>query len=275
MVQTDIQRLQNLILSIAEEVIRICEKHGINYYLSDGSLLGAVRHKGFIPWDDDMDIAMKRNDYNRFLELCEQEIDKQKYFIQTESSEEQYCFAFAKIQLKGTEIIEDFSKNVKIQHGIFLDIFPYDNLPDKKWKRKWMLWKNRLLKNMIWVRCGYGTEQQKRTIIYKVFRLLGMFFSIRFLKKMRYKLITKYNGKMSKYCFSSDYPDIPLRNSWFDDSSDYEFEHRQFTSFSQYDIILKKLYGDYMKLPEECDRQQHSIGEIDFGIYGNQRSDGI
>lgn len=263
------RKLQKLILSIAEEVIQICEKNNINYYLGGGSFLGAVRHKGFIPWDDDMDLFMKRSDYTRFLKICSREIDKQKYFVQTEDTEDMYGFSFAKIQLRGTEIVENFSKEVKIQHGIFLDIFPIDNLPDETLKKKWMLCKNHILKNMIWVRCGYGTEKQKQTFRYKLCWFGGLFFSVRLLKRMRYNLITKYNGMESEYCFNSDFPKEIYRSDWFADPVEYEFEHRRFKGFKEYDRILRHQYGDYMTLPPEGDRQQHSMEKIDFGPYGN------
>ena len=124
MAEAEKKKLQQLILLIAKEIARICDKYNIDYYLDGGSMLGAVRHKGFIPWDDDFDIAMKRSDFERFLQVCEKELDKNKYFLQTEWSEKNYCFSFAKVQLIGTHFIEEFSKDADVKHGIFADIFP-------------------------------------------------------------------------------------------------------------------------------------------------------
>ena len=91
------RKLQMLILSIAEDVTTICDENNIEYFMDGGTQLGAVRHKGFIPWDDDIDLAMKREDYDRFLRICEMNLDKNKYFLQTEGTENNYCFSFAKI----------------------------------------------------------------------------------------------------------------------------------------------------------------------------------
>lgn len=263
------RKLQNLILLIAKEIVRICDKYDILYYLDGGTQLGAVRHKGFIPWDDDFDIAMKRSDYEKFIIICEKELDKTKFFLQTEWSEQNYCFAFTKIQLLGTEIIEDFSKKVNIHHGIFVDIFPYDNLPDNFIQQKWFLYKNHILKNLIWIKCGYGTIEHKRKISYCIFKILGILFTIKYLKKKRYKLIIQNNKNDTKLCFTSDYPKIKLENDWFDKFDLYEFETEKFKGFKDYDSFLKTLYGEYMTLPPIEERKQHSNYKIDFGFYKN------
>lgn len=267
MVEAEKQKLQQLILLIAKEIARICDKYDIDYYLDGGSMLGAVRHKGFIPWDDDFDIAMKRSDFERFLQVCEKELDKNKYFLQTEWSEKNYCFSFAKLQLRGTHFIEEFSKDADVKHGIFADIFPFDNLPDGFWKRKWLLWKNHILKNMIWVKCGYGAVKQRKSFRYKIFKIISIPFSIETIKRKRYTIITKSNVRQTEMCFTSDYPQEIIRNSWLNAPVYYKFESERFKGIQQYDDYLTVLYGDYMKLPDEKDRVAHSKYDIDFGPY--------
>lgn len=262
------RKLQMLILSIAEDVTTICDENNIEYFMDGGTQLGAVRHKGFIPWDDDFDLAMKREDYDRFLRICEMNLDKNKYFLQTEGTENNYCFSFAKIQLKGTEILEDFSKNVDIQHGIFIDVFPYDNLPDNKIARKLFLTENHILKNLLWTKCGYGADWQKKKKSYIFFKLIGKCISIDRLKKLRDSHIRKFNNKRTKMLFNSDYPKNHLNNELFSKRKKYDFEDKVFWGFWNSNEFLTALYGStYMELPPEEKRVQHSHYKIDFGKY--------
>ena len=204
---TETQKIQKLILYIANEVIRICDKNDIPYNITAGTLLGAVRHKGFIPWDDDFDFAMTRNDYERFLKACKKDLNTDIFFLQTAETDRNFAYSMAKLQLLGTEIIEDFSIGVDIHHGIFVDIFPYDKLPDGDVKRKKFLKKNHLLKTMLWIKCGYGVKEHSGRTGYKILHFLGRFVTIEKLKKKIYAHITKYNNTNFNDCFTSDYPD--------------------------------------------------------------------
>lgn len=166
------RKLQDTILIIAKEIDKICKENNIDYFMDGGTQLGAIRHRGFIPWDDDFDIGMKRIEYDRFINVCQQSLNKKKFHLETEE-DIGYGFAFAKIHLKGTEIIENFSKNANVDHGIFVDIFPYDNIPDSDLKRTLFLAENHILKNLIWVKAGYGSAEQKRKLSYFLFSLVG------------------------------------------------------------------------------------------------------
>lgn len=261
------KKLQRAILIIACEVARICEKNDIPYFINGGTQIGAVRHNGFIPWDDDFDIGFKRKDYEKFIKACDKDLNKDKFFLQTPETEEYYAFDFAKLQLKGTEIIEDFSKNVKIQHGIFVDLFPHDNIPDCKLKRKLFLFKNHLMKNILWVKCGYGEKKHKSKLSYKMVKFVSKFFSIKQIKQSRSKLLDKYNNTKTTQCIISDYPNDLIMNSWLDDLQLFRFEEVDFYGIKQYDAYLKSLYGDYMSLPPESERIVHSNYKIDFGLY--------
>ncbi len=261
------RHLQEVLLSCVDDISKVCKDNNIPYYMIGGTLLGAIRHKGFIPWDDDLDIGMKRTDYDRFIEVCKSCLDSEKYLIQTHETEECYAMSFGKVQLKGTEIIEDFSKNVPISHGIFVDIFPLDNIPDNQLAKKVFIFVNSILKNMIWIKCGYGTEKHKKRFQYKFLKFWGKFFSIKKLKKMRYKWITQYNSKNTAKCFICDYPKQQLLNSWLGDFAEYPFEGINLQSIKEYDSYLRMAYGDYMQLPPEEDRHVHSHYKINFGKY--------
>ncbi|MSU82550.1 LicD family protein [Anaerobutyricum soehngenii] len=260
------RKLQDTILIIAKEIDKICKENNIDYFMDGGTQLGAIRHRGFIPWDDDFDIGMKRIEYDRFINVCQQSLNKKKFHLETEK-DIGYGFAFAKIHLKGTEIIENFSQNANVDHGIFVDIFPYDNIPDSDLKRTLFLAENHILKNLIWVKAGYGSAEQKRKLSYFVFSLVGKFFSLKWLKSRRSKLVCKYNNKITEYCFTSDYPKNHLQTKWLDNRKLYSFENLSFYGLIDYDSFLRMLYGNYMQLPPPEQRIVHSKYKIDFGPY--------
>ncbi|WP_294653046.1 phosphorylcholine transferase LicD [uncultured Ruminococcus sp.] len=260
------QKLQNLILNIAVDIKKLCDEHGIEYFLNGGTLLGSIRHNGFIPWDDDFDIGMDRKNFNKFVSVCKQALDKEKYSLVT-YEDQNYCFLFAKVHLNGTKIIENFSKDVDVHHGIFVDIFPYDNIPDSTLARKIFLLKNKVLKNLIWVKCGYGNQAQKKKISYKLIKLFARPFRITYLKSKRNILTNKYNKLPCKNCFLSDYPSEIIPTKWLEQYSNYCFETVSFKSLSNYDEFLKHVYGDYMELPPENERICHTNCNVDYGEY--------
>lgn len=260
------RKLQDTILIIAKEIDKICKENNIDYFMDGGTQLGAIRHKGFIPWDDDFDIGMRRAEFYRFIDVCQQSLNKNRFHLETEK-DIGYGFAFAKIHLKGTEIVENFSQNANVDHGIFVDIFPYDNIPDSDLERTLFLAENHMLKNLIWVKAGYGSAKQKQKVSYFLFSLVGKPFSLKWLKNRRRKLICKYNNRITEYCFTSDYPKNHLRTKWLDNRKQYSFENLAFYGLKDYDSFLRTLYGNYMQLPPPEQRIVHSNYKIDFGPY--------
>ena len=123
-----LSRLKDVELEIALEIRRICEQNEIKYFLDSGTLLGAVRHKGFIPWDDDVDIGMLREEYEKFIEIAPTQLNE-KYYLQTWKTDKTYPWAFAKVRKKGTLYIETAAPNATFSNEIFVDIFPYDTYP--------------------------------------------------------------------------------------------------------------------------------------------------
>lgn len=130
-----LEHLHICLLDIMSEVDRICSENSIGYSLIGGSMIGAVRHHGFIPWDDDMDIGMLRQDYEKFISICESRLDK-KYFLQTYDSDPKYNYGYAKMLLNGTELVEFGHERTKYRKGIFVDIFPFDTVPNNIGERK-------------------------------------------------------------------------------------------------------------------------------------------
>lgn len=129
------EKLRIIEVDILDEVVRICNKYDINYYLAYGTLIGAVRHKGFIPWDDDIDIWMFREDYDRFAKIAEKELSE-KYYYQDWHKEKEYPYNFAKVRLNDTVVLQKPITKLNIHHGIYIDIFPLDNINLKRFTKE-------------------------------------------------------------------------------------------------------------------------------------------
>lgn len=126
----NLRRLQMIELEMLKELDRVCRKNGIAYIIDAGTLLGAVRHGGFIPWDDDIDVRMLRKDYERFCEACKKELN-QKYFLQTYRTDPGYRWGYARILKNDTVYRRRGQQRMKARNGVFIDVFPNDSLPDE------------------------------------------------------------------------------------------------------------------------------------------------
>ena len=149
-----IKRAWATALDVLCEVDRICCKYNIKYYAEWGTLLGAVRHAGFIPWDDDMDIGMTWNNYQRFLKLAPEKMDD-RFFIQTCQTDLNYHNIFAKVRLRNTHMIEKVTENIEICDGIFVDIFPYISIKESLLKSKCYMFRLRILGKMSLLKHNY------------------------------------------------------------------------------------------------------------------------
>ncbi len=270
----ELRHLQLTELLIAKEVKRICEKHRIRYYMVGGTLLGSVRHGGFIPWDDDIDFAMARSDYDYFCDVCKTELHE-PFVLQTWDTDENYPFSYGKVRLKNTLIEEPFVSGIlPAENGIFIDIFPYDNIPDQKLKKLihkagWFFY-NRAL----WMKKGYGRTikeegiKQKAKYIFAsaIIRLLPY----NYIKQRFNKLLRRYNNSETS-CLAFDgvysYEKNSIRREWMAPEKQYQFEDTEFMSFSDYDAYLCHMFGDYMKLPPVSQRHSHDIKKVVFGDY--------
>lgn len=250
-------------LSIAKEIKRICEKHNIDYFLDGGTMLGAVRHKGFIPWDDDMDIGMTRENYNRFIEVAKSELSEE-YFLQTWETDQYYPMPFAKVRKNGTLFVENNFEKSKMHQGIYVDVFPYDYFPATKRKQKRFWRKKNFLSSLLLMKCKSVKFLSNNNTALKVFLKLCMFTFIKFIcifnsKRrivQRYeKLITKYNDKTSgivyeqTQCYKFGHFVIP--ENCICGRIDLPFEDTQFKCLENYHQYLSTLYGDYMTPPPE------------------------
>ena len=134
-------QLKEIQLDLLKKFINACEKLNLEYYIIAGTLIGAIRHKGFIPWDDDIDVAMKRKDYNVFIKRAQEFLPQEDYFVQTSASDPEWPMNYCKLRNSKTTFVECSVKKLHINHGVYIDIFPLDYYPEdekvaKQYERK-------------------------------------------------------------------------------------------------------------------------------------------
>ena len=158
--EKDLMQLHTMLYQILAEIDRVCKKHDIPYFIQGGSAIGAFYNKGIVPWDDDVDVGMTRENYNRFLEVAPAELGSE-YFLEWFGTESNTPFYFAKVKRNNTLFVEHIWKDMDIHHGIFVDIFPYDRVPNNKTLEKLhrfsvKFWVNCFMGKQIWLwkHCG-------------------------------------------------------------------------------------------------------------------------
>lgn len=268
------EHMHKMHLILADELKRICEKHRIKYFMIAGTLLGAVRHKGFIPWDDDMDFGMLRPDFEKFLEICSKELNTKKFYLQTDRNDKYYTFNFAKLRLNGTRVLEEFSSKINTNQGLYIDIFPIDVVSDNLVKATIQYKSFWFFRNLLWIKCGYGEEERKKQLSYKFAKIISIPFSIRFLKYMKQKIIARYQNENSRFVVTSDgtygLKKETLKSVWVLNLENYKFEDREYPGIYNYDEYLSHMYGDYMKIPPKDKQNHHARIEVDFGPYKSE-----
>ncbi len=268
-----LRKVQLVQLEIAKEIKRVCEENNIQYSLDSGTLLGAVRHKGFIPWDDDLDMAMMRNEYERFMQIAPQKLDS-KYELITWKNEPMYPNQFSKVIKKGTVYREE-TRHDDGKNGIYVDIFAYDHFPDDIKVRKIHGFKIMAYRAMIRAKCHTKMwTYQNHFYLGRWAKNLPFRFASLFYTKS--SLVTKYEAEAQKYNNTetellfpqgcTKYGRWVIPKKCFYKYIEIPFEDTYFKAPVGYDEYLKYAYGDYMKLPSEDKREnRHAIVELSFG----------
>ncbi|MBE5923949.1 MAG: LicD family protein [Lachnospiraceae bacterium] len=247
--------IQSDMMKILMVFDNICRENNIQYSLHGGTLLGAVRHKGFIPWDDDLDIIMTRENYDAFI--CAWIRNRPDgYFLQTKEVEENYTRAFAKIRKEHTLFLQEGEDPETIHTGVFIDIFPVDRIPNRGIGFYPFLWD--CLRYQLYTR---EFIPPKVNIITKVitFVLLNTKTHTQVMKKRAqlYKKITRFNNNNSLRLAVLESPrhiSHPFPPDFFDSYIGIPFEGKEFMCISKWDELLTIWYGDYMKMPPQEER---------------------
>lgn len=266
----NLKKIQQIELDILIEVDRICKKYEIEYFLDFGTLLGAVRHHGFIPWDDDIDIGMTRDNYEKFLKIASSEL-KEDYFLQNVHTEKETPFLYSKIRKNGTLYLQNSLKKLKIHHGIFIDIFPYDYFPEvSKNKIKFFKLMNKMHRLVsVPERVVISDNTLKWKIISgirnKLYKISNFLFSKEKLERVIDKAMKKYSSNNSNFvmcCLIPRPTPILLKNMY---PFEYiAYEGIKFPVIQNREEYLTKIYGDYMKLPKESERRGHEVVKVSY-----------
>ena len=245
-----LRRHQQILLELLTELDRICRSHDIPYVLFAGTALGAVRHQGFIPWDDDLDIAMLRSDYHRFLQVAAAELGE-KYYLQAEFSDHWPMF-FSKLRKNGTACMERFvPKDPRLHQGIYIDIFPVDNLSGSGFVRKLQFAASKVVIAKGLRRRGYLTDSAAKKLFMAGCALIpmGPLHRLAMLPgKPRTELVHTFFGAASKF-EKNIFP-----RQWFTETRLWEFEGQHFPVSAHADAMLTKIYGDYMTPPPDGEK---------------------
>ena len=268
-----LRHLQNLELMILKEFINICEENNLTYYMYAGSLLGTIRHQGFIPWDDDLDVIMFRDDFEKFKEIfIANNHDKIKLLsIETEKD---YFHLLAKLMLKDTLFEEKWVNQVDFNIGINIDVFVLDDLSNNEFKRNYQLKKAFLYNKLLIMSIIRLDDLPFLTKLithsgYYILNLLGI--KPKWLNKRCLNFLKNFQDENAEFVFdisatAEEYPQIFNKNE-FKKVEKAKFEDIEVNVPVNYDEILKSLYGDYMQLPPEEDRYNHITENLDFGPY--------
>lgn len=265
--ETDLRKMQLIQLEMLTEFDRICRKYEIEYFIIAGTLLGAVRHGGFIPWDDDVDVAMKREEYERFCKICGKELSSKGIFLQNYHTDSAYRWGYAKLRKKNTEYIRKGQEAIKCMSGVSIDIFILDCVPDNYLLRILHHYIRRGCIKTLWSIIG-ATEEKNRVLrmLYRVLRFvpkeipnhieeLMVYFTNK--KKREYLCYTGFYRETYYTKKKENKFDTGMKTSWFDERIEITFEGKKFYTCSQYKEYLTYMYGDYMQIPDESKREKH------------------
>ena len=257
--------LQSIQLDILSVTIETLQKHGINVYLIGGSCIGAVRHGGMIPWDDDIDIGLFRDDYENACEILRNELPE-GYTWCDHLTEKEYPYNFGKVRKDNTAFVHGGDAHLNIHHGIYIDVFPLDKVPADLNEFKSILRKVTGLRRKVDLKCMSYKKHGKLRPIWQLPIIAAAHLLVN-KQKVQSKLdaLIKAFADIKDTQYICNYFGVygereKIKSEWFGEGMEIMFESVSAIIPSDYDSYLTHVYGDYMKLPPEEKRVSHHDG---------------
>lgn len=274
-----LKKLKRAELNILKDFIAVCQKHNLKYFICWGTAIGAVRHHGFIPWDDDIDVGMLRDDYEKFARIAKREMSDH-YYVTTPKTMKNYASGVIKVQRLGTRFVPEFSRTMKCRLCLHIDIFVFDNADEDEHKLRHKINKVRNISKILFL-CGspypeipFGGVKGAAAkaicyVAHYVFKWSRLSISGLYDKMEKISKSSNYKNTGSVICYNCLRPmqsKMELKDLF--PLTEMQFEDIKVYLPGNYHKYLTNYYGDYMSLPPEGQRVNHAAYIIDFGKDG-------
>ena len=261
--QNTLRQIQMIQLEMLIEVDRICRICGIRYNIIAGTLLGAVRHGGYIPWDDDADVAFLRPEYEKFKQAVKTELDTSRFYFQDSRRTKGYRWGYGKLRRKQTLFLREHQEHMPYKQGIFIDLFPLDGVPDNYILRTVKNFECFCVRKILWSKVGQMAE--KNAMKRQWYKLLA-FIPEKSVWKYYHRMVALANKKRTRMVRILMFP-TPNRaygycRDWYENSSEIMFEGEIFQGIKDYDSYLRFKFRNYKELPPKECRKVHPVSAI-------------
>lgn len=257
------EKVKNQLLSLLDKFVAVCDENHLQYYLAGGSVIGAVRHKGLIPWDDDIDVHMPRADYEK-LQTLPDEVWGENMRLATWRKTKNYTYDFLKLELTNTTVIERLHPDYI--GGIFLDVFPLDFISDNQ--AEVSLFEDKLRRiSKRYIECTIKNDNECKSILELLrLKIKRAFYNHKNQMGKWEQLAMSFDNRDEKIMFAHDYFYYKggMEEKWFGKGAMLEFEGRKVLVPSDYDAYLRHIFGDYMKLPPVESRKGHAFLYVNY-----------
>lgn len=261
--QDTLRQIQMIQLEMLVEVDRICRKCGIKYNIIAGTLLGAVRHGGYIPWDDDADVALLRPEYEKFRQAVKTELDTSRFYFQDHRRTRGYRWGYGKLRRKDTLFLREHQEHMPYEQGIFIDIFPLDGVPNNYFLRSMKNFECFCVRKILWSKVGQVAEKSMlKRQCYKLLARIPEEHIWDYYNRMVSSADRKRTRMVRILTFPTPNSEYGYYRSWYENSVDTMFEGKIFQGIKDYDSYLSFKFGDYKKLPPMDKRKTHPVSSL-------------